>query len=63
MKARTIDMLVAVAAVAFVLAEEFDLLGPAATWAGLAALAFYLGWFLKRRSPYRDKPGDLHLNA
>jgi hypothetical protein len=61
--ARSIDIVVAVVAVAFFLARQFDLVGPVARWTGLAVFVLYLGWFLRRRSPYRSKPGDLHLNG
>jgi len=64
LKARSIDILVAVLAVAFVLAGRFDLIGPTVTWTVLALLVVYLGWFLKRRSPYRTSaPADLHLKS
>jgi hypothetical protein len=62
-KARSLDILVIVAAVAFVLARHFYALGPVATGIGVVLFAVYLGWRLQRRSPYGGKPGDLHLNS
>ena len=63
MRARTVDILVAIAAVALFLARQFDLVGPVVTWTALGLFVAYLGWYLKRRSPYRrSTPGDLHLN-
>jgi hypothetical protein len=62
-QARSIDILVAVAAVAFFLVDHFYALGPVATGIGIVLFAVYLGWLLKRRSPYGGKPGDLHLNS
>ena len=62
-RARTIDIVVAITAIAFSLAMHFYALGPVATGTGIVLLAIYLGWYLKRRSPYSSKPGDLHLNS
>ncbi len=52
-KARTIDILVGVGAVAFVVARWFDMLGTVASWTGAALLAIYVVWSLRWRSPYR----------
>ena len=62
--ARTIDIFVAIAAVALFLARQFDLAGPVVTWTALGLFVVYLGWFLKRRSPYRGSTsGGLHLRG
>lgn len=62
---RSLDILVAVAGIAFYLARKLELVGPVATWTVLSLFVLYLGWFLKRRSPYsqRSKPGHLHLRS
>ncbi len=61
-KARTIDILAGIGAVAFVAARGLDILGSAASWTGAALLSFYVVWSLRFRSPYRTHQSSLHLN-
>jgi hypothetical protein len=62
-KVRTLDILIGVVAVAFVVARSFDVLSTAATWAVLVLLAVYIGITARWRSPYRQHRSSLHLRV